>query len=84
MYLVGGAGVIVGAFIMAICDLTKNYVGVVVGQIIFLVFISSTVNPIVWPYPIEIIPPSETKWSSFVNWSTAFLITIVPVRTVSY
>lgn len=52
MYLVGGAGVIVGAFIMAICDLTKNYVGVVAGQIIYLVFISSTVNPIVWPYPI--------------------------------
>ncbi len=52
VYLVGGAGVIVGALIMAVCDLTKNYAGVIAGQIIFIIFISSSVNPLVWPYPI--------------------------------
>lgn len=52
VYLIGGLGVIAGALIMAICDLTKNYPGVIAGQVIFIIFISSSVNPLVWPYPI--------------------------------
>lgn len=52
VYLVGGLGCIAAGLTMAICDLLQVYIGVVVGQIAYIVFMSTTINPVVWPYPI--------------------------------
>ena len=82
--MIGGAGCIAAALIMAICDLYNNYKGVLAGAIIYIVVISGIVNPLVWPYPIETISPRQAKYSSLANWISGFLISIVPVYRISY
>lgn len=81
---IGVAGAFVSTLLIAIFDLCNIYEGVIGAGILYMLFIGSTVSPIAWPYPPELIPPVRVKYNSLISWTGSTIIAIIPIENKSF
>lgn len=49
-----------------------------------MIFDGSIVEAVTWPYPLEVIPGVQVKYSNCISWFATLIVAVVPVRNQSY
>jgi MFS family permease len=79
------AGIVLLAILNVVIGVTDMYempVECLIAMTVFMLPNGVGLSSVAWSYPSELVPPSQGKYSSLLNWACSALVAIVPPYVV--